>query len=90
MSGGATMPGALEARAAAWSDPGRARSENQDHFLVADLGVPRGEGGLLLDPAGLADRPIAGRVQVGARGLLAMVADGMGGAAGGRIASRCR
>jgi len=87
MSAEAGVLGAVEVRVAAWSDPGRTRSENQDHFLAADLDVARGEGGLLLDPDGAADGPIGGSVRVGARGLLAMVADGMGGAAGGRIAS---
>ncbi|HEX9109673.1 MAG TPA: protein phosphatase 2C domain-containing protein [Longimicrobiales bacterium] len=87
MSTGAAVLGTLEVRVAAWSDAGRSRSENQDHFLVADLGVARGEGGLLLDPDAGGDQPIGGRAQVGHRGLLAMVADGMGGAAGGRIAS---
>ncbi len=83
-----TVVGApIEIGVAAWSDPGRARGENQDHFLVADLTVPRAEGGLLLDPDEQPQATASSRICPGAHGLLTMVADGMGGAAGGRIAS---
>ncbi len=87
MSTSAVVGGGLEIRVAAWSDPGRARGENQDHFLVADLTVPRAEGGLLLDPDQQPITADSSIVRPGPLGLLAMVADGMGGAAGGRIAS---
>jgi len=71
------------------SDVGQVRSENQDAFLVAELRETPDEEGFLLGP----DSPelLEGgeaRVQVGPRGLLLLVADGMGGAAGGAVASR--
>lgn len=87
MSTGAAVGGALEIRIAAWSDPGRARAENQDHYLVADLSVPRAEGGLFLDLDEQPGLPESSRVRPGPLGVLVLVADGMGGAAGGRIAS---
>jgi protein phosphatase len=68
------------------SDAGRRRSENQDHFLIADL-TPA-DGGLLVRPgAGAAASDVAARLSVGERGALLLVADGMGGAAAGRLAS---
>lgn len=68
------------------SDAGRRRSENQDHFLIADLTPP--EGGLLVRPgAGAVASDVTARVSVGERGVLLLVADGMGGAAAGRLAS---
>jgi protein phosphatase len=85
VSDAAAVTGAIELSVSAHSDPGRTRTENQDHFLVADLTVR--EGGLLLEPDAEPGNAAAVRVRPGARGLLAMVADGMGGAAGGRIAS---
>ena len=64
---------------------GRVRAENQDSLLIADLGsrvgVSLGHGAADRDgePACLA---------LGTRGALLLVADGMGGAAGGSTASR--
>ncbi len=87
MSTPETVAGAVEVALGAWSDPGQTRSENQDHFLVADLSIAPGEGGLLLSPDDEPAGEVSGRVRLGGRGLLAMVADGMGGAAGGRVAS---
>ncbi len=77
----------IEVALGAWSDPGQTRTENQDHYLVADLTVAPGAGGLLLHPEDAPADALSGQVRLGGRGLLAMVADGMGGAAGGRIAS---
>lgn len=70
------------------SDPGQKRQENQDNFLIADLSVPVADGGLLVHP----DTPPAtldgkGRFMIGPKGALLLVADGMGGAAAGRVAS---
>src|SRR5688500_12927329 len=75
--------------AAAASHPGCRRGENQDHFLIADLSVPPTDGGLVL---GLAE-PGDGQVReadflLGASGALVLVADGMGGAAAGSVASQ--
>ncbi len=58
------------------TDVGRAREHNEDAFLVADLAETQA-----MSPVDGAPRAI------GPRGLLLMVADGMGGAAAGEIAS---
>jgi protein phosphatase len=60
---------------AAITDLGQTRDHNEDTFLVADLTTGRTE---FLEH---------GRARVGPRGSLFMVADGMGGAAAGEIAS---
>ena len=87
MSAPQAVAGTIEVALAAWSDPGQTRSENQDNFLVADLTVAPGDGGLLLHPDSVSEDELSGRVRLGGRGVLALVADGMGGVAGGRIAS---
>ncbi len=68
------------------SDPGRTRADNQDNFLVADLSRDALDGGLLLtrDPQA---PPRRCDLTLGPKGALALVADGMGGAAAGAIAS---
>jgi serine/threonine protein phosphatase PrpC len=58
---------------AAKSDVGRVRGNNEDAFLIADL--TRGERGAL------------GRIDVGEKGVLLVVSDGMGGEQAGEVAS---
>jgi protein phosphatase len=58
------------------TDVGRTREHNEDAFVVADLT----RGNVSLEPA-------VRTHEVGDRGTLFMVADGMGGAAAGEIAS---
>lgn len=58
------------------TDLGRSREHNEDTFLVADLST--GNASL---------QPEVRRHDIGARGSLFMVADGMGGAAAGELAS---
>lgn len=61
---------------AAVTDIGRTRAKNEDSFVVADL-----TGGSLLPDHGHA------RLDVGERGVLLAVSDGMGGARAGEVAS---
>jgi serine/threonine protein phosphatase PrpC len=71
------------------TDPGMQRSENQDHFLVADLSASENGGGMLLSPGSetSSNEPSAA-IPLGPKGALILVADGMGGAAAGSIASK--
>lgn len=59
------------------SDVGRVRARNEDAFVIADLMVSQ--------PIHMMDRPVA--LEVGARGTLLAVSDGMGGAQAGEVAS---
>lgn len=68
------------------TDTGRKRRENQDSFLAVDLSPPLGEPRFLLAPQTPAERD--GGFALGLKGALLLVADGMGGAAGGALASR--
>ncbi len=65
----------VELEVCARTDLGRTRDHNEDTFLVADL------------TRGTTDFIENGRARVGPRGSLFLVADGMGGAAAGEIAS---
>jgi PPM family protein phosphatase len=70
------------------TDVGRARSDNQDSFLIADLGGA-GSDAFCLKPDTESLCPLGTtEIVLGPRGALAVVADGMGGAAGGAVASR--
>ena len=69
----------------AQSDIGRVRQGNEDNFLVLDLTTERGwtvTSGGSVPPDGLA------RFELGERGLVLAVSDGMGGALAGDVASR--
>lgn len=68
------------------SDTGCKRSENQDSMLITDLSRAPEDGGYTLD-ANPAPETAAGELTLGAKGLLLLVADGMGGAAAGGLAS---
>ncbi len=82
------LPGrAFGATVAAATHPGQRRTENQDHYLVADLSDRDPDGALAEGGEGANGVTGPSRVEVGPRGLLLMVADGMGGAAGGATAS---
>ncbi|HEX7048900.1 MAG TPA: protein phosphatase 2C domain-containing protein [Longimicrobiales bacterium] len=71
------------------SDRGRARPENQDHFLVADLSATPSNGVVLLPgTATTAMDGGSGEFALGPKGALIVVTDGMGGAAAGALASR--
>jgi PPM family protein phosphatase len=75
---------AVEARVAGRTHPGQRRSENQDNFLISDLSAVDPQLILRPDAGGMPDDAA---IRVGPRGVLLVVADGMGGAAAGRLAS---
>ncbi len=70
-------PGVVRVRFAGLTDVGRIREHNEDNFLIADLTEHKR---ILEDTTVTRD--------VGARGLLLTVCDGMGGAAAGEVASQ--
>lgn len=67
------------------TDVGQRRRENQDSFLVAEF--PEGDHGLLLEPDVDTGAPVSGEFRLGPKGAVCLVADGMGGAAAGGLAS---
>jgi serine/threonine protein phosphatase PrpC len=69
----------------AQSDVGRVRQGNEDNFLVLDLTTEQswtGSDNVAAPPDGLR------RIEVGAKGVVLVVSDGMGGALAGDVASR--
>ena len=72
----ATQRGAITVHVLGRTDVGRTREHNEDSFLVADLGAGT-----------VGDQGEAVTYTLGPRGALFMVADGLGGAAAGEIAS---
>lgn len=68
------------------TDIGQRRSENQDSFLVVDL-TNAESGGVLLEPDLDTGAAVVGEFALGEKGALCVVADGMGGAAAGGVAS---
>ena len=78
----------IEVIVGAASHPGRTRSSNQDSLLVLDLTRTGHEDGLEFDRVeGETEFAADGSFPLGFRGALFFVADGMGGVAGGAIAS---
>jgi protein phosphatase len=76
----------IRVRVAGRTHVGHRRTENQDTFLVVDL--TRSEsGGLLLEPDVETGASVIGEFDLGEKGALCLVADGMGGAAAGSLAS---
>ena len=71
-----SSPGPIHVSVFGKTDLGRTRDHNEDTFLVADLSAPA---------ANL--KPEVREHDLGSRGTLCLVADGMGGAAAGELAS---
>ncbi len=85
-----TLPGfagpSVRVKVCGVSDPGVQRSQNQDSFVMADLS--EGKDITAPRPRKSESSMESRQVELGSLGLLLMVADGMGGAAGGKVASR--
>jgi PPM family protein phosphatase len=82
------MPGAsaVQATVAGLTHAGQRRSENQDNFLISDLSPA--DGSITLRPDATPTGPGGeAKIDIAHRGALLLVADGMGGAAAGRLAS---
>ncbi|MEX0893238.1 MAG: protein phosphatase 2C domain-containing protein [Gemmatimonadota bacterium] len=73
----------MQVTASGRTDTGQRRGDNQDSMLIADLSA---SGGFVLGTDGAAAG--AGSFSLGVRGAILLVADGMGGAAAGALASR--
>src|SRR5512146_3219391 len=84
IGGGDRLQGAI-CQAAAFTDPGRKRAQNQDSFLIAAL--TSGDGVVLRAEVGAADGRAAAELELDDAAALLVVADGMCGAAAGRLAS---
>jgi serine/threonine protein phosphatase PrpC len=71
------------------TDTGRMRTGNQDTFLALELAPSPSGDGTRFGPDSVDSEPNgARRLALGPRGALLLVADGMGGAAGGEVASQ--
>jgi protein phosphatase len=76
----------MTCRAAGVTDPGRKRPQNQDNYLIVEL--TQREGAVVLRPEiGSGDGRAAAEFDLDDAGALLVVADGMGGAPGGQLAS---
>ena len=89
MTASGAEPGRRHVVASARTDVGRQRSENQDAFTL----TPLGDAAVRPDRGGSGPNtgtvvPVSARLDATAPGFLFVVADGMGGAAAGEIASR--
>jgi serine/threonine protein phosphatase PrpC len=69
------------------TDTGQRRQENQDAFLVADLSLADTERSIVMNHLTDGSDRCAHELGVGPKGSLVVVADGMGGAAAGAVAS---